>query len=79
MVGVQSAEPGLHERTVGCENKKWKRNGGEDQPDDLENWRTVIEDLLSDEARRIKLGKRAKEDVKGHTWLARVEKILSGF
>jgi glycosyltransferase involved in cell wall biosynthesis len=48
-------------------------------PDDLENWRLEIEKLLTDETRRAELGKRAREEVKGYTWLARAEKIVAGF
>ena len=49
------------------------------EPDDLENWRLEIEKLLTDETRRVELGKQAKEDVQSHSWLARAEKVLDGF
>jgi glycosyltransferase involved in cell wall biosynthesis len=42
------------------------------------NWRLEIGRLLADEARRVKLGKQAREDVEGYTWLARAARILDG-
>jgi glycosyltransferase involved in cell wall biosynthesis len=49
------------------------------EPDQLEHWRLEIEELLGDKARRVDLGKRAREAVKGYTWLARAVRILDGF
>ena len=49
------------------------------EPDELENWRLEIEGLLADETRSVELGKRAREDVQSHTWLARAERIMNGF
>ena len=49
------------------------------EPDNAGDWRLEIEALLADERRRMELGKRAREDVKGYTWLRRAEKILGGF
>ena len=49
------------------------------EPDKLQNWRIEIEELLGNEARRVKLGKRAREGVEGYTWLARAERILDDF
>ncbi len=49
------------------------------EPDDVEKWKAEIVKLLADESRRAKLGNQAQEDVKKFTWLARAEKILSGF
>ena len=49
------------------------------EPDQLENWRLGIEKLIDDEARRVKLGNQARQDVQRYTWLARAEKILDGF
>jgi len=49
------------------------------EPDDLEDWRAKIEELLANESRRIDLGKQALTEVGGYTWLARAEKILRGF
>ncbi len=49
------------------------------EPDTVEDWKPAIEGLLADEVRRAALGNRAKEDVKGYTWLARAAKIMQGF
>jgi len=49
------------------------------KPDDLENWRLEIEQLLGDESLRKELENKAREDVQKFTWLARAEKILNGF
>ena len=56
-----------------------ERNAVFCEPDDLEHWRLEIEKLLADETRRVELGKRAREEVQRHTWLARAEKIVAGF
>ncbi|HLO14152.1 MAG TPA: glycosyltransferase, partial [Anaerolineales bacterium] len=48
-------------------------------PDDLEDWRVTIEALLNNEARRVKLGNQAKQDVQGYTWVARAARIVNGF
>jgi hypothetical protein len=45
----------------------------------LENWRSEIQRLFADQARRVELGKQAREAVKDYTWLARAEKILDEF
>ncbi|MCK6585712.1 MAG: glycosyltransferase, partial [Anaerolineales bacterium] len=49
------------------------------EPDDVEKWKVEIERLLADEPRRVELGKQARRDVKGYTWLARAERVLDGF
>ncbi|MBK9924803.1 MAG: glycosyltransferase [Anaerolineales bacterium] len=49
------------------------------EPDDLSNWKLVIGELLTDEPRRVTLGKQAMDDVQGYTWLARAEKIMRVF
>ena len=49
------------------------------EPDRVENWRIEIERLLANEARRVELGRQARERVKSYTWLARVQRILDGF
>jgi len=49
------------------------------KPGDVEDWRLEIEKLLNDEARRVELGRQARLDVEGYTWLARAEKVLKGF
>jgi len=46
------------------------------EPDDLEDWKVEIDELLADEQRRLALGKQALQDVDGYTWLAREEKIM---
>jgi glycosyltransferase involved in cell wall biosynthesis len=46
------------------------------EPDDVEDWKVGIEELLNDEPRRVALGKQAQEGVQGYTWLARAEKIM---
>ncbi|HEX2992062.1 MAG TPA: glycosyltransferase, partial [Anaerolineales bacterium] len=49
------------------------------RPDDLGEWRLVIEALLDDDARRTALGNQARLDVQGYTWTARAQRILNGF
>jgi glycosyltransferase involved in cell wall biosynthesis len=49
------------------------------KPDDVSDWRLVIESLLDDEAHRTKLGNRARQDVQGYTWVARAQRIMNGF
>ncbi len=49
------------------------------KPDDVSEWRLVIEALLDDEARRVALGSQARLDVQGYTWVARAQRILNGF
>lgn len=49
------------------------------EPGDIGKWKAGIEDLLADESRRVALGRQARQDVESYTWLARVEKIMSGF
>jgi glycosyltransferase involved in cell wall biosynthesis len=45
-------------------------------PNDLEDWKSKIEELLTNESRRDELGKQALQDVRGYTWLARAEKVM---
>ena len=56
-----------------------ERNAVFCEPDRLENWRIEIERLLANEARRVELGRQAREGVKSYTWLARAQRILDGF
>jgi glycosyltransferase involved in cell wall biosynthesis len=49
------------------------------KPDDASDWRLVIESLLEDEAHRITLGGRARQDAQGYTWVARARRIMNGF
>ena len=46
---------------------------------EIGDWRRVIESLLHDESRRLELGRQAREDVQGYTWVARAQRILNGF
>jgi len=46
------------------------------EPDDVGKWKVEIEKLLTDEPRRLELGRQARQDVQGYTWLARAEKIV---
>jgi glycosyltransferase involved in cell wall biosynthesis len=47
--------------------------------DEVGDWRLEIETLLSDDNRRIELGKQAQQDVQGYTWIARAQRIMNGF
>jgi len=49
------------------------------EPDDLPSWKFALESLLNDGNHRVALGNRARARVEGYTWLARAEKILTGF
>jgi glycosyltransferase involved in cell wall biosynthesis len=49
------------------------------KPDDVGDWRLVIESLLDDDAHRTKLGDQARTDVQGYTWVARAQRIMNGF
>lgn len=49
------------------------------QPDDVGDWRLVIEALLADADRRTVLGSWARHDVQGYTWVARAQRIMSNF
>jgi glycosyltransferase involved in cell wall biosynthesis len=49
------------------------------KPDDVGDWRLVIESLLDDDAHRTSLGERARRDVQDYTWVARAQRIMNGF
>ncbi|HEX6270184.1 MAG TPA: glycosyltransferase family 4 protein [Anaerolineales bacterium] len=49
------------------------------EPDSLASWKPVLENLLKDESHRLALGKQARQDVQGYTWLRRAARILNGF
>jgi glycosyltransferase involved in cell wall biosynthesis len=49
------------------------------KPDDVGDWRLVIESLLDDDAHRTELGNRARQGVQGYTWVARAQRIMNGF
>ena len=48
------------------------------EPDDIGKWKVGIEGLLADEPRGVALGKQARQDVEGYTWLARGGRIMRG-
>jgi glycosyltransferase involved in cell wall biosynthesis len=49
------------------------------KPEEIGDWRLAIEALLNDEVRRIELGKQARQDVRGYTWVARAQRIMNAF
>jgi glycosyltransferase involved in cell wall biosynthesis len=49
------------------------------EPDEVGDWRLVIESLLDDEDQRTLLGNQARHDVQGYTWIARAQRITNGF
>ena len=49
------------------------------KPDDVGDWRLVIESLLDDDAHRTKLGDQARQDVQGYTWVTRAQRIMNRF
>jgi glycosyltransferase involved in cell wall biosynthesis len=49
------------------------------KPDDIPSWKTALERLLQDENLRDKLGKQARRDAQGYTWVARAQRIMNGF
>ena len=49
------------------------------KPDDINSWKFALERLLKDENLREELGKRARHDAQGYTWIARAQRILNGF
>ena len=49
------------------------------KPGEVGDWRLEIESLLVDDARRLKLGEQARQDVQGYTWVARAQRIMNGF
>jgi glycosyltransferase involved in cell wall biosynthesis len=55
-----------------------KKNAVFCEPDVMGNWKSALEDLLKDETKRDALGKQAKQDVQGYTWIARAKKIMNG-
>ena len=49
------------------------------KPDEIRDWRLVIDSLLNDDARGLELGKQAQRDVQGYTWVARAQRIMNRF
>jgi glycosyltransferase involved in cell wall biosynthesis len=48
-------------------------------PDDINAWKTAIENLLAYEPRRLMFARQARCAVENHTWIARARKIMEGF
>jgi glycosyltransferase involved in cell wall biosynthesis len=49
------------------------------RPEEIGDWRLVIEFLLNDDVRRVELGNQARQDVQGYTWVSRAERIMNHF
>lgn len=49
------------------------------KPDDIPSWKYGLERLLNDETLRNQLGRQARQDAQGYTWLARAQRILNRF
>ena len=49
------------------------------KPDDAGDWRLKIGALFDNEAHRLGLGKQARLDVEGYTWIVRAQRIMNGF
>ena len=49
------------------------------KPDDINSWKTALEHLLKDENLRDQLGKQARQDAQGYTWVARAKRIMNNF
>jgi len=56
-----------------------ENNAGFCKPDDVGEWRLVIESLLDDETHRQQLGEQARQEVQDYTWVARAQRIMNGF
>jgi glycosyltransferase involved in cell wall biosynthesis len=56
-----------------------ERNAVFCQPDEMADWKSQIESLFNDDGRRIELGKQARQDVQGYTWVARAQRIMNAF
>jgi glycosyltransferase involved in cell wall biosynthesis len=48
------------------------------EPGDVPAWMSAIETLLTKEEQRLALGRQAREDVQGYTWIERARRILQG-
>jgi len=49
------------------------------KPDDINSWKSALERLLKDEDLRDQLGRQARHDAQGYTWIARAQRIMNGF
>lgn len=56
-----------------------ERNAVFCQPEELGDWKLEIETLLKEDARRMELGQKARQDVQGYTWVARARRIMNKF
>lgn len=56
-----------------------ERNAVFCEPDVAGDWKSAIEALLHDDARRMDLSRQALQDVQGYTWVARARRILNQF
>ncbi len=48
-------------------------------PDDVDAWRTALENLLAYKPRRLMFARQARLAVENHTWIARARHVLDGF
>jgi glycosyltransferase involved in cell wall biosynthesis len=49
------------------------------KPDDINSWKSALERLLGDEKLRDQLGRQARHDAQGYTWVSRAQRIMNGF
>ena len=49
------------------------------EPGNVEMWENTLRELLTDKPRRQALGRQARKDVAGYTWVARAKRALEGF
>jgi glycosyltransferase involved in cell wall biosynthesis len=49
------------------------------KPDDINSWKNALQRLLEDENLRDQLGRQARHDVQGYTWVARAQRIMNRF
>ena len=56
-----------------------ERNAVFCEPDNVRDWGPEIEALIHDDAHRIDLGKQARQDAQGYTWVSRAQRIMNGF
>jgi len=49
------------------------------KPDDIASWKSALERLLNDENLRDQLGKQARLEAQGYTWVSRAQRIMNGF
>lgn len=49
------------------------------KPDDIHSWKFALERLLNSDNLRDELGRQARQDAQGYTWVARAQRIMNGF